>query len=172
MSVPAFLRRRPRVVWRPPPPQPLVPDELRRASPDLEAEFATLERELVPTFTALDRDAMRAQNAFRLGQLVLILGGLTATVLGAVQAALGGGVLWVGLVQAVVAGALGAAVVYLQLGHTQREYLTKRVKAERLRGEYFQFLGRLAPYDEGDDTARAARLRRRVSEVDLEEVPA
>jgi len=169
VSAPAFLRRRPRLRWRPGPQTPLVPDDLRRASPDLQPDLATLDRELVPTFSQLDRNAMHAQNGFRLGQLVLILGGLAATTLGAVQAALGGGALAIGIVQAVVAFVLGAAVVYLQQGQAQRDYFTERVKAERLRGEYFQFLGRLAPYDEGDDDARVERLRRRVREIQLEE---
>jgi Protein of unknown function (DUF4231) len=169
VRAPAFLRRRPRLRWRAGPETPLVPDDLRREAPDLEPDLATLDRELLPRYHALDRRALRAQNAFRLGQLVLILGGVAATTLGAVQAALGGGHLAVGVVQAAVAFALGVAVVYLQQGHVQSDYLTARIQAERLRSEYFQFLGRVAPYDDAGDDARVVRLRRRVREIELED---
>jgi SMODS and SLOG-associating 2TM effector domain 3 len=165
---PTLLRRRPRLLWRAGPEYPLVPHDLRSASPELEPDFVALDRELIPTFFELDREALRAQNSFRRGQVTLILGGLAATTLGAVQAALGGGELWVGLVQAFVAFALSAALVYLELGGAQRDYLLGRVKAERLRSEYFQFLGRLAPYDGVDDEARVERLRRRVHEIEVE----
>jgi hypothetical protein len=170
--LPIFLQRRPRIRWRPGAEWPIVKDEIRREYLNLEPDFAALDRELVPVFRALDQEAMRAQNAFRLGQVVLILGGLAATTLGAVQAARGGGVLEVGIVQSLVAFALGAAVVYLQQSRVQQEYFTGRLKAERLRGEYFQFLGRLAPYDERDERKRVARLRQRVREIQLEEVAA
>jgi hypothetical protein len=89
--MPAFLAQRPRLFWRAGERYPLVSPDLRAASPALAEDFDVLDRELLPDFYELDESALRAQNTFRLGQLVVILGGAAATSLGAVQAALGGG---------------------------------------------------------------------------------
>jgi hypothetical protein len=69
-----------------------------------------LDRELRPDFYELDENALRAKNTFRLGRLLLIMGGSAAPYMGAVQAALGGGVTEIGIAEAPVAGALAAAV--------------------------------------------------------------
>jgi hypothetical protein len=166
---PTFLARLPRLRWRPGPSDALIRPEVRAAAPALEPEFDVLEAELEPTFYDLDEGALRAQNDFRLGQLLVILGGALATALGAVQAALGGGVTEIGVAEALVAGALAAVVAYVRGRGAQREYFTGRLKAERLRGEYFFFLGRVTPYDVEDDDERRRLLRRRVAEVDVED---
>jgi hypothetical protein len=165
----AFLAMRPRIFWRPGRRYALVSPEIRDAAPALAQEFEVLDRELVPDFYDLDEAALRAQNTFRLGQLLVIIGGAAATALGAVQAALGGGVTEIGVAEAIVAGALAAAVAYVRGSEAQREYFTTRLKAERLRGEYFLFLGHLPPYDHDDPEERVRRLRREVATIEAEE---
>ena len=162
---PALIRRVPRFRWHPPQPERLV----KREIPAFEGDVAVLERELVPRFRTLDEGSLRAQNAFRLGQLTLILGGAAATALGAVHAGLGGGVLALGVVEAVVTGILAGMVEYLRRRNLQREYFTNRLKAERLRAEYFLFLGRIGSYAAADDDERGRRLRRRLNEIESAE---
>lgn len=169
MTRPPLLRRLPSVRWRAPDPYPLVPSDAPDRYPALAGELAVLEARLVPVFRAFDAEALRAQNAYRLLELLLILGGLTATTLGAVHAGLGDAVPALGWAQAAVAAAVTFASVYVARSHLQRRYLTARLKAERLRSEYFQFLGRLGPYAADGDDARAAALDRRVASIELEE---
>lgn len=166
---PAFLAPRPRFFWRAGEHYPLVSTELRAASPALGGDFDVLDHEVLPDFYELDEGALRAQNAFRLGQLLVLLGGALATSLGAVQAALGGGVAEIGIVEALVGGLLAAGVAYVRGRQAQREYFTTRLKAEQLRGEYFLFLGRVPPYDCDDDSERLRRLREQVSKIGAEE---
>jgi hypothetical protein len=166
---PTFLARLPRLRWRPGARDPLVGPDARAAAPALEPDFEVLDAELLPTFHELDECALRAQNDFRIGQLLVVVGGAAATALGAVQAALGGGVTEIGIAEALVAGALAAVVAYVRGQQAQKEYFTGRLKAERLRGEYFFFLGRVTPYDIDDDEERRLRLHRRVAQIEVEE---
>jgi Protein of unknown function (DUF4231) len=166
---PEFLARLPRPRWRPGERYPLVKPELRAAVPALARDFDVLEEELVPLFHELDEGALHAQNDFRFGQLLVIVGGAVATALGAVQAALGGGVTEIGIAEALVAGVLAAVVAYVRGRQPQKEYFTTRLKAERLRGEYFLFLGGVEPYDVADDAERRLRLRRQVAQIEAQE---
>lgn len=168
---PALVAKFPRVRWRAAERNPLVQPDLRDASPALDVDLEILDRELLPDFYDFDEAALRAQNTFRLGQLFVIFGGATATTLGAVQAALGGGVAEVGIVEALVAGALAGAVSYVRGRQAQRDYFTSRLKAERLRSEYFLFLGRVAPYDTTGDDERLARLRQQLGRIASKDRP-
>lgn len=168
MKVPAFLT--PLLdIRRQPTEATLVGDTLRAAVPGLVPDIDVVEREVLPEFRQFDADSLRAQNTHRLGQVVVITGGAVATALGAVQAALGGGVVGVGIAEALVAGALAGALTYVRGRGAQQEYCTSRLKAERLRGEYFVFLARVAPYDTPDEGARLARLRERVGRIASED---
>lgn len=162
---PALLASLPRARGRRYRRHPLVRSELRDGVPALAPDLEILEGELLPDFYELDESALRAENMFRLGQLFVIVGGAAATSLGAVQAALGGGVTAIGIAEALVAGALAGAVSYIRGRDAQRDYFTSRLKAERLRGEYFLFLGRVRPYDTDDDDERLARLRLQVDGI-------
>jgi hypothetical protein len=166
---PQFLKRLPRLRWRPQRRDPLVEPDLRSSAPELAADFDVLSDELVPLFDELDEGALQAQNDFRLSRLLVILGGATATALGAVQSAMGGGAAGIGIAGAVVAGVLAGMVAYLRGSEPQQEYFTARLKAERLRGEYFLFLGRITPYDVEDAEERRRRLHRRIVEIQVEE---
>jgi len=157
----------PRLRWRPASAEPFVSPAARARSPALEPDIELLERELVPLFRRLDEESLHAQNSFRLGQLAIIVGGMVASTLGAVQTALGGGVIALAVPEAVIAGLLTSALVYVRGRNAQREYFTRRLKAERLRSEYFLFLSRVGDYAEGDDDKRRRVLHRRTREVDL-----
>jgi hypothetical protein len=138
----------------------LAPDA-QSGYPALADDFAVLEQELVPRFRELDRAALQAQNQFRLEQVVLILGSVSAVILGALQGTLRDA-LWPGLAEALVGAVVAVFAVLSRELRAQRRYLTNRVKAERLRGEYFRFLGRVDEYADAD---RARRLAQRVSEI-------
>jgi hypothetical protein len=146
---------------------PLVSETLRGDSKELVPNLDILAEELLPAFWEFDEAALRAQNSFRLGQVCVIVGGAVATALGAVQAALGGGVTEIGIAEGLVAGTLAATVNYVRGRQAQREYFTTRLKAERLRGEYFLFLGCVPPYD--DEVERLGRLQNQVSAIRAEE---
>jgi len=168
---PAFLIQRPKLVWKPGPAYALVDKEKRPQWPELAEDFETLDEVLVPVYDTLDADALRAQNSFRRGQVLIILGGSVATAIGAVQAALGGGSLVIGFLGAVVAGGLTTLTAIVRGQDAQKQYFTTRLKAERLRGEYFLFLGRLAPYDDPDRAKRRSALADRVVAIE-DEAPA
>src|SRR5688572_16280716 len=83
----------------------IVLPEIQNQFPDLKSDFDILEQKLMPSFRKLDNEALRAQNLFRMQQVVLIVGGVITTTLGAIQAALATE-LWPGVAEAVVAGFL------------------------------------------------------------------
>jgi hypothetical protein len=147
----------------------IVPRELHRQYPTLAADFDVLEQELVPRFAQLDAEAMRAQRQFRRERMALIVGGTVASILGAVQTALGTAT-WPGIAEAIISAFLAAITLYLRQLKSQDRYCTNRLKAETLRGEYFMFLGRLDPY--GDEATRVRRLRLKVASVVAGEEPA
>jgi hypothetical protein len=75
-------------------------------------------------------------------------------------------VAWPGIVEALLAGLL-TTVAGIESGlHYQKQYFHNRAKAEMLRAEYFQFIGRLYPYD-GEETRRQ-RLIDRMQEIESE----
>lgn len=160
-----LLRPLPRVRWRAQSPDPFVPSQALANYPALDADIQHLDRELMPAFRRLDEESLRAQNTFRLGQLALILGGTVATALGAVQAALGGGIATLAVPEALLAGLLAGMVVYIRGRRAQGLYATNRLRAERLRSEYFFFLARAGKYAEQDERARIDLLSRQVREI-------
>jgi hypothetical protein len=163
-DVPLF-HQLPRLRWRTAAEEPFVSQRLLARSPDQRPEIELLERELVPRFRELDRASLRTQNAFRLGQLSLIVGSAAASALGAAQAALGGGVVALAVPEALVAGVLAGLLAYVGRRNAQREYFTERLKAERLRAEYFIFLAGAGDYAAEEDHVRAALLRRRIRTI-------
>jgi hypothetical protein len=87
-----------------------------------------------------------------------------AGILGAVQAAIGGGNDWIAAAQAVLAGLLAGLAVLMRGRGPQQGYRTDRLKAERLKSEYFLFLARAGDYAEEEGRQRV--LGRRVSEIE------
>jgi hypothetical protein len=163
---PALLKRFPLRRYRPQPEYPLVKDEERAAAPLLDAELAYLEEKLVPRFRSLDDESLRAQHRFRFGIVVLILGSTVATALGSVQAALGGGVLGIGIAEGIVGALVAGTVVYVRGRRFQQTYFTKRVVAERLKSQYYLFLARAGMYAVEDDAQRVRLLERTLDRIE------
>jgi hypothetical protein len=139
--------------------------EAQAQRPDLAADFATLECELMPYFRELDANALRLQNQFRLHQVTLIFGGALATILGALHANLASA--WIAISETVLAAVLSGVAVRSQTTRAHERYSSDRLKAEKLRSEYFLFLGRIGTYS--DERERLPQLIRRVGEVKVGE---
>ena len=98
-----LFKRLPSVRWSPPKDQQIISGTAQTHSAALAEDFKTLEDRLMPRFSELDANALRAQNRFRLNQVILIFGGASATILGAVHRSLGGTVaVWIGILQSVL----------------------------------------------------------------------
>jgi hypothetical protein len=165
----ALFKRLPSLRWSPPRDQNIIPAEAQTQTPTFSGDFKTLEDELMPHFRELDAEALRVQNQFRLNQVTLIFGGALATILGALHASLGAGpAVWAGIIESVLAAVLSAVALRLQGTHAQERYFSDRLKAEKLRTEYFLFLGRVGTY--ADEQERLPRLIRRVADIKSGEV--
>jgi Protein of unknown function (DUF4231) len=166
---PALVARFPKPFWwRPKPDQPwpddwpVVPVDADARYPLLAADFRLWREELERPFRRLDHDAQVLQHQFWRQQVALIAGGLLATVLGTVQAVSGGGVPAVAAAQAVLTGFLAGLTTLTRGRRAQRGYLTARLKAERIKSEFFLFLGRTGAYGGSD---REQRLREQVENI-------
>lgn len=159
---PALLMRLPSLRWRSTTDEEIVPHEVQSEYPALAMDFTLLEHELLPDFRTLDNDALQTQNQFRLLELIVIVGGILATTLGAIQTARVHDV-WPGIVEAVLSALLAGVAVIVRELEPQVKYFTKRLQAELLRSEYFLFLGRITPY--ADDPDRLQPLKRRVAGI-------
>ena len=146
---------------------PIIEPAVRVEYPALAGDFEVLDKELMPYFWELDEEALAEQNRFRLAQVTVIGGTAIATTLGAVQAAWPGWK-WPGFAEAVLAALLAAVIMQARTLKTHENYFTNRLKAEMLRGEYFLFLGRSAPYN--SDAERVSNLVRRVAEIRVKEI--
>jgi hypothetical protein len=166
---PVLIRRFPKMRWQDHAADPLIDDADRAAYPELGEDFALLDDKLVPRFQHYDQLALKHQNSFRLQQVLLIIGGLAATALGALLTIATSrswrGVL--GLAEAFLAAFLAAVAFYAKAQGSQSKYLGERLKAERLRAEFFLFLSRAVPYITSSDPGRL--LEQRVVDIDTEE---
>lgn len=163
---PALFKRFPKVRWVKPAQERIVPNDKRGPYGSLDEDLAIGDELVEPGYLDYDGRALEAQNTFRRGQVTLICLGLLVTILGAVQAALDGGVLWLGIVQAVFAGLAGWRAQALKRKTTMRDYFTLRKKAELLRGEYFLAVGKVGEYAELDLDARKDLVRQRVAAIE------
>jgi hypothetical protein len=128
--------------------------QLAEEYPALAADLAVWDGELEGRFRKLDHQAQVMQNQFWRQNITLIAGGLVATTLGAVQSAEGGGLVGVAIAQAVLTGLLVGLTVLIRARRAQQEYLTCRLRAERIKSEFFLFLARAGGYSDGDPKAR------------------
>jgi hypothetical protein len=169
---PALLRRFPKLFWRPSVDQDwdndwvVLEEEDRSKYPELADDLAVWGDLLRFRFRRLDHTALVLQNQFWRQNIALIIGGLVATSLGAVQAALGGGVVGLAVAQAVLAGALAGLTVLIRSRRAQNGYFTARLKAEQIKSEYFMFLGRAGSYA---GPGRRAALLRQVDDIEAAE---
>jgi hypothetical protein len=163
---PALLARLPKVPWRPAPDWPVVPAE-RAGYETLAADLSFWDHELETRFRRLDHQAQRLQNRFLFLSLVLIFGSVAATILGAIQAAVGGGNVWLAVFGSLLSGLLVGVAVLVRDRRSLRGYLNARLKAERIKSEYFLFLAGVGAYASEQDRAR--RLADRIAEVEAAE---
>jgi Protein of unknown function (DUF4231) len=160
---PALLARLPKLLWRPGKDWPVVPKE-RAAYGTLDADLAIWDRAFEGRFRDLDHRALRLQNRFWLLHLLLIFGSASASILGAVQASIGSGNVWLATFGAVLSGLLAGVAVLIRDRPAQRAYLNARLKAERIKSEYFLFLARVGDY--AADPERLRILEERVVEIE------
>lgn len=163
----SLFKRLPMLFWHPRINEQIVPIEKQNNYPDFKADFDVLEQNLMPYFRELDNEALRAQNQFRRQQLTLIIGGVIASTLGAVQAAIAKEAKWPGIAEAGLTAFLTMVAFFARELNTQKNFYANRLKAETLRGEYFLFLGRVGSY--AKDADRMPNLIRRVAEIEAEE---
>ena|SRR5215468_9589005 len=169
---PALLARLPKLFWHPSVDSewandwPVVRQEQLADYPVLATDLRVWLNELEPRFRRLDHQAQILQNQFWRQNLALIMGGLVATTLGAVQAAVGGGIVGIAVAQAVLTGLLAGLAVLIRSRRAQQGYLTARLRAERIKSEFFTFLGKAGDYGADD---RLVRLRRRVADIEAAE---
>jgi len=169
---PALLARFPKFFWRPSVDGkwandwPVVSRKHVREYPELGQDLAVWDEHLELRFRRLDHRAQILQNQFWRQHLALIVGGLVATSLGAIQAAMGGGVVGLAVAQALLTGALAGLTVLIRSRRAQRGYLTARLKAEQIKSEFFLFLARAGDYAADDP---AARLQQQVEAIEAAE---
>jgi hypothetical protein len=145
---------------------PSKPDELAQEYPVLAPDLSFWSEHLEARFRLLDHQAKIQQNQFWRQNVTLIVGGLTATTLGAVQAALGGHKAAVAIAQAAITGILVGLTVVIRSRRAQQGYFTSRLKAEQMKSEFFLFLARAGDYAGGD---RQGVLLDRVEDIELAE---
>ncbi len=156
-----LFKRFPKLSLKLPEKQAIISEKEQSAYPALAADFAILETELMGIFRELDNKAQSSQNAYRGLYVILIFGGLLATILGIIQFVADSTVL--GILAAIVAASLSVTGLILRSFHYHENYLNTRLAAESLRSEYFLFLGHMESY--ADEQDRVIKLRERVVEI-------
>jgi hypothetical protein len=169
---PALLYRFPKLFWRPPIDQDwegdwlVVQEHDRNHYAELSGDLAVWLDLIKPRFRRLDHTAQVLQNQFWRQNVTLVAGGLAATSLGAVQAVLGGGVVGLAVAQALLTGALVGLTVLIRSRRAQQGYLTARLKAERIKSEFFMFLAGAGDYAGPN---RQATLLQQVADIEAAE---
>jgi Protein of unknown function (DUF4231) len=166
LRLPALLARLPRVPFRPGEDWPVVPADsagFDALGDDLALWRSTLEGR----FREVDHEALRLQNRFWLLQLLFIAGSATASILGAIQAAVGGGNVALATAGAILSGLLAGLTMLVRDRRAQSGYLDARLRAERIKSEYFLFLARADDY--GSAANPRTLLDQRVAEIEQPE---
>jgi hypothetical protein len=162
---PSFRRRSEAGQW--PGDWPVVPPAALNDYPALADDLTVWRDQIESRFRRLDHRAQILQNQFWRQRVLLIAGGLVATSLATAQAAVGGGNVYLAVIQAVLTGLLAGLTVLIRSRRAQQGYLSARLKAERIKSEFFLFLARADPYQ---DSARTARLLQHVDDIEAEGV--
>jgi len=169
---PALLKRSPRFFWRPKEDErwdddwPVVPLEPLAGYQALESDLALWRGQLEFSFRKLDHRAKILQNRFWRQRVLLITGGLVATSLATAQAAIGGGNVILAVLQAGLTGLLAGLTVLIRSRRAQQGYLSARLKAERIKSEYFLFLAMAGDY-QGERRVRL--LQQQVEDIEAAE---
>ncbi len=162
---PTFRRRSEGGQW--PDDWPVVLPAALNDYPALADDLAVWRDQLESRVRRLDHRAQILQNQFWRQRVLLIAGGLLATSLATAQAAVGGGNVYLAVIQAVLTGLLAGLTVLIRSRRAQQGYLSARLKAERIKSEFFVFLAMAHPYKDG---GRIARLLQQVDDIEAEGV--
>jgi hypothetical protein len=119
------------------PPAPLLGMGAAQRYPQLQQRIEEADRLVFPAFVTFDVEARREQNRYRWFTTLAILGGLLTTVFGALQAWLRSDP-WPGVVVATLGAATSALTTVARRQGSLHNYLTARLRAERLRSLYFE----------------------------------
>lgn len=169
---PALLKRFPRFFWRPSEDKPwdddwpVVPREPLAEYRTLVDDLAVWHNRVESQFRKLDHRAKILQNQFWRQRVLLIAGGLVATSLATAQAAIGGGDVILAVLQAGLTGLLAGLTVLIRSRRAQHGYLSARLRAERIKSEYFLFLAMAGDYK---GAGRVTRLQQRVDDIEAAE---
>jgi len=166
------LRRRipvlsvfPRLRFRPAsPPHPLTRSAVSRY-PSLQPRLTEADKVIYPAYASCDEDAQAEQNRYRWLVVLSILGGLLTTTFGAVQAWLQS-VAWPGIVVVTLGAATSAVTMVARRQGSLDNYLTARIRAERLRSLYFQYLAKPPESSEAIHRQQLRELEERAAEIE------
>lgn len=142
---------------------PVLPRDAAQRHPSLAQDIAVVQEHLAPAFAELDATALQYQNRYRRQRLLVALGAALVTGLGGLEAAFSDH-WWPGVVLGLVSATVVTGSRIDKERTVQEDYLTARVKAERLRALHFHYLSAREPFD-GTDAERVRALRRAVSAV-------
>jgi hypothetical protein len=143
----------------------------------VEADLQHLEKELMPLFNEVDRQASLHQNRYRLVQILFIVLATLATIIGSLLALCLGSEdtrTWVPMLSfAETVVALAATFLATISGREAAlpKWLENRRKAESLRREFFRFLVDLPPYDELESYRRKMLLSERAALINQGRFP-
>lgn len=142
--------------------------------PLLATDLQLLEAELEERRHELSREADSSKKHFLFAQWIAVIGGVVLVALGAVGTALSasgnaspGDVQLVPIIGAVLSLVIGVFVLIGREMDWQREWLDKRAASEKLKHEYYFFLGRVRGYGKTDNPEVLLRQRLRAVERDL-----
>jgi Protein of unknown function (DUF4231) len=144
--------------------QHIIPLAVRNTYPTFDADFKTLDHELMPFFRRFDEEALISQNRYRWIYVIIIFGSALTALLAIVQIAfinIPGLDVTAGIFAALLAG----ASAFLGRFSPHNRYMNARLATERLRSEYFLFLGHLGHY--ANDHDRVRNLIMRVAEIKM-----
>jgi hypothetical protein len=165
----ALLGGLPQWRFRPEPPDALLDPDAARRYPLLRQQIVDADRLIYPFFAECDMTAQIEQNRHRQFTVLAIGGGLLTTVFGALQAWLQT-VAWPGVVVATLGAATSALITVARRQGSLLNYLTARVRAERLRSLYFEYLAGPPAIDEAIRNQGLRNLERQVVQVQSEPV--
>ena len=142
----------------------IIPLVERSMYPTFDADFKTLDKELMPFFRQFDEEAIISQYRYRRIYVIIIFGSALTAILAIIQIAL---INTSGLdvTEGVLAALLAGASAFLGKFSPHDRYMNARLAAERLRSEYFLFLGHLDRY--ANDHDRVRNLIMRVAEIKI-----
>lgn len=143
---------------------PVLPPSVARDFPVLEADVRVVEEVLAEPFRVCDLRALGLQNEYRRRNVVVLVGSALLTGLGGLQAAFADRA-WPGLVLGVLAAVVAGVSRAGKERDTAGQYLSLRLRAERLRALHFRFLARTGVFEVADDAVRRRALERAVIDV-------